>query len=360
MKSHNTSHGFLHTYTVIGVMAGSSMDGLDIAEVTLQTTGSGDWRFELGPCETVQYTTAIYDALLGAPSLNQHQQKKLDQTFGQWVGQQLLSFINSNMSTAQLLAVHGHTLVHQPSKKISWQLGDGQAIATTCNTPTVTNFRDLDVQLGGQGAPLVPKGDFDLFGSYDACVNLGGIANVSLSAQHTAWDVSPCNQVLNFFAQQLGYPYDAQGSLAKQGMLHAPFLEYLESIPYFYQKPPKSLPNQYIDKQKLANVKPIDGLCTYTEFVAKTLAQNLAAYSMHNGRVLLTGGGAFNCHLVERIKAYMTGWEVIVPHEKIVSYKEALVFAYLGLLKSLDEVNVLKSVTGACRDSSSGVIHFPN
>ena len=341
------------SYSVLGAMAGSSMDGLDLSLVRFNYDNS--WKYLIESCETISYPRDLYHSLSQASSYSMELQKKLDISFGNWIAQVIRGFLKERRP--DLLAVHGHTVTHAPRKKISWQLGDGKQIAFVTGIPTVTEFRSLDVENGGQGAPLVPFGDFNLFSEYDACLNLGGIANVSISATQSAWDICPCNQVLNYYANKLGRAYDNRGALSRSGEIDATLYARLEEISFFNQQPPKSLPNSFIPVSVLDSTDPIIGLRTYTEFISRQIARDL---SMNKpGKLLITGGGAFNTFLIEEIKKHLSKWDIVLPDTSIISYKEALIFAFLGLKKMRGEINVLRSVTGAAADSSSGVIHVP-
>ena len=346
------------TYDVIGAMAGSSMDGLDLAHVTFQRLSRGEeWGFSINSSDTIGYPNQIHEALNQSLSLERPKQEVLDLQFGEWIGEQIVEFIDTNQKV-DLLGVHGHTLIHQPERGVSWQLGDGHKIAQITGIPTITDFRTKDATLGGQGAPLVPLGDFLLFKEYDACLNLGGIANISIKEIQMAWDICPCNQVLNYFASKLDQPFDLGGQLARTGELDHAFLKELSDIPFFHQKPPKSLPNKYLNEELLNSIEPKDGLRTYAHFIADQVMENLSETTVKN--VLITGGGALNDFLVESIQSKVPNIHVVKPEPEIINFKEALIFAFLALKRSLNEINVLASVTGASKDSSSGVIHHPN
>jgi len=340
-------------YSVLGVMAGSSMDGLDITLASFRK--GGKWSFEIKKCETIPYETQLYVQLKESPNKSHENQRELDVDFGKWIGAKVNKFIGENK--VDLISVHGHTLIHAPQDNISRQLGDGKTIAGITNIPTVTNFRSEDIQKGGQGAPLVPLGDFELFTDFEACLNLGGIANISIRDEKKAWDICPCNQILNYFANKLGENYDKEGQLAEKGTLDQNFISKMLEIPYFHLPPPKSLPNAFIKQSVLDSNDPRNGLRSYSEFIAQQIATDLKPY--RTGKLLVTGGGSFNNFLVSRIQKSLPNWKVIIPDISIIAYKEALIFAFLGLKKILGEVNVLRTVTGAVSDSSSGTIHHP-
>lgn len=342
------------TYSVIGVMAGSSMDGLDIALVDFSTI-ENSWAYKIQKALTVPYEKDLYKQLKASPNLGKDKQLELDTAFGKWIGEQINLF-QKDTKQIDLVGVHGHTVIHRPEAGVSWQLGNGDVISKMCQIPVVTDFRTLDVKLGGQGAPLVPFGDFHLFKDFDACLNLGGIANISQISNQTAWDICPCNQVLNHFSGKLERPYDEGGQFARTGNLDKSFYQHLLTMEYFSLHPPKSLPNNFISIETLDKVNPIDGLHTYCHFVADLISKDL---SKKTGKMLVTGGGAHNDFLIELIRNRITAWEVHIPGKILVEFKESLVFAFLALRRFRNEINVLASVTGASKDSCSGVIHLP-
>lgn len=336
-------------------MAGSSMDGLDLAHVNF-TRLENEWEYRLGKCTTIQYPADLYQQLKDSVNEKKVVLNKLDKEFGQWIAQSINNFRSGLGHEIDLLSIHGHTVIHKPNEGISWQLGDGSTIAKATRASTVTEFRTNDVQCGGQGAPLVPFGDYNLFSSYDACLNLGGIANISIKESRTAWDICPCNQILNFFSEKLGKQFDENGDIARSGKLDDSFKEKIMNLQYFNLTPPKSLPNNYIKPDLLESVDPINGLYTYCKVIAEQIKRSL---SPDGYRLLITGGGAFNTFLVETIVKNLGNCTVQVPDEKLVAFKESLIFAFLGLKRLRNEINTLSSVTGASKDTSSGVIHLP-
>ena len=341
-------------YQVVGGMAGSSMDGLDLAHITFINEHQ-EWNFEVTKCQTIAYSDELFKKLEHAASNEINKQKELDIEFGNWIAAKVKKFNGQN--DIDLLAIHGHTVLHKPEEGISWQLGSGEKIARETGIISVTNFRDEDVKYGGQGAPLVPFGDFILFDEYDACLNLGGISNVSIKELRIAGDICPCNQVLNFYANKLGHDFDEDGGLAMKGQLDLSFIDKLKSVPYFKKPFPKSLPNKFLPEDLLDSIEPINGLRTYTEFIASEVARSLT--DTKKGKLLISGGGAYNSTLVESIAKKLPYWDIHIPPKNIISFKEAIIFGFLGLKKFLGEVNVLSTVTGASMDTSSGVIHLP-
>ncbi|MEM6734743.1 MAG: anhydro-N-acetylmuramic acid kinase [Bacteroidota bacterium] len=344
-------------FTVLGGMAGSSMDGLDLALVRFQMERR-QWRFELLKCITVMYPESLFVRLKDAPKHTTKSQRKLDIDFGHWIAIQVLDFIQ-RVDKPEILAIHGHTLIHSPEKKISWQLGSGKIIANHTGIITITDFRAKDIQLGGEGAPLVPFGDFQLFSDYEACLNLGGIANLSIRSSKIAGDICPCNQVLNYYSHQIGLPFDDSGKIAEKGKINTDFLIQLGKLSFFKKSFPKSLPNHSIPYTLLDSVNPSTGLRSYSEFIAIQVCNSLRNIKAKNSKLLISGGGAFNSFLISLIQERLPKWNVTIPSNELVSFKEAIIFGFLGLMTHLDEVNVLSTVTGASQDTSSGVIHLP-
>jgi anhydro-N-acetylmuramic acid kinase len=247
---------------------------------------------------------------------------------------------------------------HQPSEGITRQIGNLELLAKIVKQKVVCDFRVQDVELGGQGAPLVPIGDRLLFSEYDYCINLGGFANLSfeLKNQRIAYDICPVNIVMNRYAETLGVPFDNSGKIAQSGDVNAELLKVLNDLEFYKQEPPKSLGLEWVNEQvfpliEVTNLRTEDVLRTFVEHIAMQIVDNIEDSS----KILITGGGAYNVFLMDRIRAN-TNAEVIVPESMLIDYKEALIFGFLGVLKLRNEVNCLRSVTGALRDHSSGKI----
>jgi anhydro-N-acetylmuramic acid kinase len=272
-------------------------------------------------------------------------------------------FIEKNQIEATLIASHGHTVFHHPEKGLTVQIGHGAMLAKAAGLPVVNDFRILDIAYGGQGAPLVPAGDKLLFSDYRYCMNLGGFANISfdLNDRRIAFDICPVNIVLNELASRKGKPYDDRGAFARAGKLDLHLFDELNDLPYYKLLPPKSLGREWVEafifplfeKHKLTVE---DLLHTYSEHIAYQI--NKAASGIAAEKILVTGGGAYNQFLIERI-AYFTHHQLIIPHTDIIEYKEALIFAFLGLLRKLGKKNILGSATGASKNLCSGSIHLP-
>ena len=380
-------------HNIIGLMSGSSLDGIDLVDADFWYDGK--WHFEIIAKDNVDYdetwkrrlSEAFYWTCVKTdenPSL-----KKLDIEYGQFLGQVTKQFIDKYNLHPEIVASHGHTIFHRPQEHYTLQIGDGQALADECGVMVINDFRTEDVLKGGQGAPLVPIGDKLLFADYPICLNIGGIANVSydVDGQRIAYDICIANQALNYLAGRyipssgvetrliaslpaslhvpLSFDYD--GLIARSGTIDNQLLTILNSHPFYSQKYPKSLGREFFEE----NIKPLlekrddiaNVMATFVEHIATQICVAIETDyhpSLHlPSALLITGGGAKNKFLVERIQAH-TKHQVVVPSNDIIDYKEALVFAFLGLLRNRNEINVLKSVTGAESDSSSGEIYHPN
>jgi len=343
---------------VIGLMSGTSLDGVDIAFCLFSFDKK--WIYEIVKAETIPYSVDWRNRLKNLPEDSAFQLVSTDLEYGRYLGECVKSFCKRNNFNPDLIASHGHTVFHQPAKGLTYQIGKGTEIFAQTSIPVIYDFRSQDIACGGQGAPLVPMGDRLLFGEYDYCLNLGGIANVSFEKENkrVAFDICPCNQVLNDLAENEGKGYDKNGEMACAGKVNLKLLDILNANPYYNQKPPKSLGREWIEETfqpliKQANISTEDALATCTEHIAFQIGRNTG--SEKNKKLLLTGGGAFNKHLVDRIKAFSSP-EIVIPNPLLINFKEALVFAFLGLLRWRNEINCLSSVTGSKTDSSTGLI----
>nr|WP_315157272.1 anhydro-N-acetylmuramic acid kinase [uncultured Flavobacterium sp.] len=350
-------------YNVIGVMSGTSLDGVDLAHIQFEIKND-KWAFEILECETISYDLNWISILKTAVDYTENQLAELNKNYTQLLASIITDFINKHaLENLDAICSHGHTILHQPQNGFTLQIGNLPEIAKLIQQKTVCDFRVQDVQLGGQGAPLVPIGDRILFQQYDYCMNLGGFSNVSFEENDTriAFDISAVNTVLNFYANQLGLDYDDKGKISKTGNCSTDLLNELNSLDFYQKKHPKSLGFEFVKETLLPIIEKYsisveDKLHTYTEHVAIQIA---LALPKKKGSMLTTGGGAYNDFLIERIQFHLLEMSVIIPSKKILEFKEALIFALLGVLKMREEVNALKSVTGAKYDHSSGVIYIP-
>lgn len=350
-------------YIVAGLMSGTSLDGVDIAVAEFNLNGEAvEWK--LINATTVGYPEAIRKKLDAGLTLSQPELDRLDSDLGEFFGRVVSENLGRWRLNPDFIASHGHTILHQPEERLTLQIGNAQKIADSAGTTVISDFRSKDVALGGQGAPLVPAGDRDLFPGFSGCLNLGGIANISFSEEGAmkAFDIVPCNMVMNALAGKLGSDFDRDGRFAERGNICTELLQELDELPYYHQLPPKSIGKEWVVNncfpaiEKYA-VSAEDALRTFTEHVVHQIASVARKFPVGE-RILVTGGGAMNRFLVDQLKNNMPP-EVVIPDEKVVHYKEAIIFAYLGLLRMLGRVNVLSSVTGSTLDSCSGKITQP-
>jgi anhydro-N-acetylmuramic acid kinase len=349
-------------YKVIGLMSGTSLDGLDIAYCVFKKNKDG-WSYEIEKATTLKYPAAWIDKLSTAHELWGEALIALNAEFGKYLGKVTSEFSEKNNLKADFIASHGHTIYHQPNKKFTYQLGEGNALHAASKRPVVFDFRSLDVALEGEGAPLVPAGDKFLFGDYDVCLNLGGIANLSrdVKKDRVAYDICFCNMGLNYLMSKINKSYDKDGNMSSEGEINIPLQKSLDKIYRGLQKKRPSLGRELFETQ----IKPLldnekislqDRLHTITESVAIEISKAIIEQGK-NPKVLCTGGGAFNAYLISRILDHCgDNATLIIPEDQVVKFKEALVFAFLGVLRVRGEVNCLKSVTGAIRNSSSGCV----
>lgn len=350
-------------YNVLGVMSGTSLDGVDLAHIIF-TLKDGKWDFEIFENTTVPYDTVWIDRLKNAVGFSSDELQKLNHDYTKLLGGIIAGFLRTyNIKNLDAVCSHGHTILHQPQNGLTLQIGNLPEIAELTGHTVICDFRVADVALGGQGAPLVPIGDRMLFSDYDYCLNLGGFSNVSFEMENKriAFDISPVNTVLNFYSGQLGHDYDDGGNISRGGAINNELLSALNSLE-FYAKPfPKSLGFEFVKETILPLIDAFeitveDKLRTVTEHIA---VQTALALPKKNDRLFVTGGGAYNKFLIERLQSHLPEMQIIIPEKKILEYKEALIFALLGVLRMRNENNVLSSVTGAGHDHSSGKIYQP-
>ncbi|GAA5033654.1 anhydro-N-acetylmuramic acid kinase [Marivirga lumbricoides] len=343
-------------------MSGTSLDGLDIAYCKFEKTDD-KWSYEIVEAETITYPTDISNYLKEGITLSGIKLRTIDLKLGYWMGEQVKVFKNKYLVRAQFVASHGHTIFHQPENNLSLQIGDLNALHAASELPVIGDFRTLDIMKGGQGAPLVPAGDQLLFSEFEICLNLGGIANLSYYTEkgnRIAYDVSVCNLLLNKLASSEGFDYDEDGKMAASGTPNEDFLKQLNTINYYKHAAPKSLGLEQIEAEvfplfRKSSESTSNMLATAVEHIAEQIARCIKSH-IKEGKVLITGGGARNSFLMKRLQQKLgTTIQVAEVPNKLIDYKEALIFAFLGVLKLRNETNVFSSVTGATSDSISGV-----
>ena len=352
---------FKESYNVLGIMSGTSLDGIDLAHINF-TIKNNRWSFTLYETETIPYESNWLNKLKTAVDFSRTELEKLNEDYTLLLGNTIKSFIKKHqLINLDAVCSHGHTILHQPQNGYTLQIGNLPEIAEIVGVTVVCDFRVQDVKLGGQGAPLVPIGDRILFSEYDYCLNLGGFSNISFeqNGKRIAFEISPVNTVLNFYANKLGLAYDDKGTIARSGESDLNLMEELDALAY-YQKPfPKSLGFEFVKTVVLPlmesyDISIEDKMHTFVKHIAK---QTAFALPERNGKMLITGGGTYNDFLLESMQNYLPEMSLVVPDAKTLEYKEALIFALLGILKLRKEVNVLSSVTGAKKDHSSGKIY---
>lgn len=346
---------------VIGAMSGSSLDGIDVACCSFARTPAG-WTGRVETARTVPFTAVMRDRLEAASGAPGIELARLHADMGRAIGEACRELLAK--APAELIASHGHTVFHQPAAGFTLQVGCGATIAAITGLPVVCDLRTKDVALGGQGAPLVPLGEKHLFPAHRTFLNLGGISNI---AHHTAervvgYDVGPCNQALNGLAAEAGAPYDAGGAMARSGQLLPELLARLDALPFYEQAPPRSLGREWYE----VHMRPLltdrtyalnDRLRTAVEHCAGMIARELRNVGAQG--CLVTGGGAHNTLLIERIRE-LSALAIELPSIELIDNKEAFIFAFLGMLRVLGEPTALASVTGARQDSVGGALYLPN
>jgi anhydro-N-acetylmuramic acid kinase len=353
-------------YKVMGLMSGSSLDGLDIVYTELHEN-RGEWSFEIMAADCYAYSDEWKEKLRTAITLSAQDYLLLHTAYGHYLGGEVKRFIEENNLHFKvgLIASHGHTTFHLPAQRMTGQLGDGAAIAAQTGINVVSDLRALDVAFGGQGAPIVPIGERLLWKDYGMFLNLGGIANISfnLSNQYIAYDVCPANRVLNMLIGKEGQEFDEGGKRAASGTIDEALLQKLNNLPYYQQPYPKSLANSFGTDEvfplvEASGLSVPDALRTYTEHIVQQIGAAVAKSQMTDSKLFVTGGGAFNTFLIQQLSEALQAYsiEVVVPDDNTIKYKEALVMALIGVLRWREESNVLSSVTGAQRNSIGGAM----
>ena len=349
-------------FNIIGVMSGTSLDGIDLAHLNFEII-NGKWNFQILECETIVYSQKWIDQLKIAVGFSELELQKLNVDYTLLLGIIISDFINKyKIENIDAVCSHGHTILHQPQNGITLQIGNLPEIATLSKQKVVCDFRIQDVELGGQGAPLVPIGDRILFSDYDYCLNLGGFSNISFeeNGNRIAFDISPVNTVLNFYANQLGLDYDDKGKISRIGNVDSELLKELNQLDFYKKNYPKSLGFEFVKETILPLIEsyPIaieDKMATFTEHIA---AQIALALPNKKNNLFITGGGAYNDFMIERVHFHLPETKIVIPERKIIEFKEALIFGLLGVLKLRNKINTLSSVTGAKTDHSSGEIYI--
>ena len=342
----------------IGLMSGTSLDGLDLCCVDF-TLEEGKWSYTIVKADSADYPQEIREKLATAQQMTALEYARFNSDYGIHLGQQVKRFIDKWDLHPDIIASHGHTIFHQPADRFTAQIGSGAGIAAETGVDCVCDFRTTDVALYGQGAPLVPIGDRSLFASYDYCLNMGGFSNISYNegGVRKAYDISPVNYVLNHYMRQVGQEYDRDGETARSGKVCAELLERLNALEFYHRSGPKSLGREWVESDVLPLIDSFglplcDRLATFCEHVAIQIGSHVKG-----GRVLVTGGGALNKYLVERMQAVAPQCTYCIPDAFTINFKEALIFALLGAMYVFDIPSCLSSVTGARCDNVGGCLY---
>lgn len=344
---------------IVGIMSGTSMDGLDLALCEFKTQ-NGQVSFSLLASQTIAYEPTWKEQLQNAFNASAQAYFKLHSAYGVYIGQQVNAFLTKHQQTANAIASHGHTIFHQPQLGFTTQIGCGATIAAKTGVTTVCDFRSIDVALNGQGAPLVPIGDRDLFPSLESCLNIGGIANISFT-KHTktsAFDICVANMALNYLTETVEKAFDDGGKMAQAGNCDDVLLQSLLKLNTQQQSLGREFfENHFLPVLNHSTISLNDKLTTCVEYTALQISETLNHQQLNS--VLITGGGAYNTFLIERLKYYYKG-SIEIPADEIIQFKEAIIFAYLGYLRLNETVNTLNSVTKASRDSIGGAVYLGN
>ncbi len=358
----------MKTYKVIGLMSGTSLDALDLAYCHIRKNLTR-WEYEIRATRSISYDKKRYEKLKSAIELPADQLFRLHNDYGTWLGEQSRLFKEEEGLEVDFISSHGHTVHHQPENGMTFQLGSGQHLANASGIRTVCDFRTNDVALGGQGAPLVPVGDHFLFASYDFCLNLGGISNISFhrDGKRIAFDIGVANMLLNHITAREDIPYDKGGAMARKGEVLPSLLKSLDNLAYYRKPYPKSTGYEWFTTEVAplvdATEAPMESLLhTAVHHICGQIGQVVRKLSPKGKKTLLvTGGGALNTYLTEVLQEKVgDDISLEIPSRQLIEFKEALVFAFMGVLRIEQEINVLSSVTGARRDSSSGVVYLPS
>lgn len=347
-------------YKVIGVMSGTSLDGIDLVYVNFDYKES--WKYKILQAETHPYPLNWQETLSNGIKFSDDRLEELNEKYTRYLAGEISKFIERyHITEINAVCSHGHTIKHEPQNNYTLQIGNLPELAYLTGQTVVCDFRVQDVNLGGQGAPLVPMGDRLLFSDFKYCLNLGGFANISteIKEKRIAYDICAVNTVLNFYAKKLGKEFDEGGKLAAVGNLDKAMLKELDELEYYSKKPPKSLGVEWVNEKVLPLLKKYEAdipaiLHTFTFHIARQITSALD--NKETSKVLVTGGGAFNSFLINHLKEF-SACHFTVPSKEIIDFKEAIIFGLLGVLKLRGEVNVLSSVTGAKKDHSSGIIY---
>lgn len=352
-------------WLMAGLMSGSSLDGLDVALCAFEEKFGDKWEGQILEAATFTFPTDLRQNLKNSAAQSALELAQTEVDFVSFSADCVNKLIQKSGQSFLAIASHGHTVFHQPSRGFTLQIGNGGLLAAKTGLPVISDFRTTDVGKGGQGAPLVPGAEHFLFSTFAACLNLGGIANISFPAKEgqPGIDLGPCNQLLNYVADFLGVSFDAEGKIAASGKPINELIDALNQISYYQLPAPKSLGNEDVREIWLPFLQPflnhpadvLHSLCLHIGMqICRQIPQNLS------GKILVTGGGVFHTFLLQQIENHLPEkMSLHIPSRQMIEFKEAFCFAFLGLKRWRNEVNCFASQTGASRDSCLGAVYLP-
>lgn len=358
---------------VLGIMSGTSCDGLDLCLANFNKE-KNKFNYKVIKALTIDFPSILKKSLQNSINLSGIELIKLNKEWSDFAANEINKhFINKDFNI-DLISSHGHTVFHQPNVGLNFQLGSLDVLCANTKIDVVGDFRSIDIAKGGQGAPLVPFGDEKLFNEYDVCINLGGFANLSFDEKgiRKAFDISPCNLVLNHFSSMVGHEFDEGGEIAKTGVLKDSLLNELNSLPYYknYNLNDKEVlkykslgieqlkneifPLIYRYQNKKQDVQDI--LNTFIHHIADQIKN---AIPSHCESILFTGGGVYNDYLLSVIQDKIGNKSIIIPDKELIDFKEALIFGFLGYLRVNELENISSTYTGASSNSVAGhYLHY--
>ncbi len=343
-------------------MSGTSLDGIDLS-INKFFNLKNKWNFEILRCKTIKYSNDWIARLNKAVLLDDHEIRKLDNDYTEYLAKVIVNFIRECNILIDFVSSHGHTIFHKPEKSFTLQIGNQKKISKLISQTVICDFRKQDLELGGQGAPLVPVGDYYLFSDFNATLNLGGFANITKFSKKIvfAYDICPVNTVLNMLSRQLNYEFDNNGELGSSGRIILDLENQLDKINFYKLKPPKSLGIEWV----LENINPVisnfkshpirDLIHTFVIHISKKIVDQFPL----KGKILITGGGAYNKFLIKNLQK-LSSCDLIIPNNNLIDFKESIIFAFLGLLRIRNEINCFRTVTGAKKNHCTGKIYKKN
>ncbi len=368
----------MRKYWSIGLMSGTSMDGIDAAEIKTD----GLQIFEFGEFISLQYSDEFRAKLKklvaqkseATDEFVENVESELTHLHADAVNK-LLKKSGKTNKDIDLIGFHGHTIDHQPHKKYTWQIGNGRMLADLTGINVVTNFRKNDVMLGGQGAPLIPmyhKAIVEFYFYPAAVINIGGVANITFINDDglLAFDTGPGNAIIDDFVKaNFDMNYDDRGKIASSGKVSDTLLNLLMTNIYFKRKPPKSLDrdnfhnlfNSYIRDKKFTHLSAEDIVATVTEFTVQSIVQSFTHLSEVPRTILVCGGGLKNKYIIKRLEKILDNK---VHNISVIDRKlnpdaiEAQGFAYLAVRSKIGLPITFASTTGIKMSSATGGVFY--